>query len=94
MYYAVSCYDKKDSLEIRMATREKHLAFANASGGKVVVGGAMIDDAEQMIGSHLIVEASDRAALDKFLAQDPYAIAGLFERVEIQAMKIAISNTI
>lgn len=92
MYFAVSCYDKEDSLDLRMATREKHLAFASDAGARIIVGGALLSADEKMVGSHLIVEADDRAALDAFLASDPYAIAGLFEKVKIQPMKIAFSN--
>ncbi len=94
MYFAVTCYDKPNSLELRLANRDKHLAFANASNGKVIVGGAMIDDNEKMIGSHLIVKADSRKILEEFLAKDPYTIAGLFEKVTVQAMRIAISNPI
>lgn len=92
MYFAVSCYDKDDSLELRMATREKHLAYASDAGARIIVGGALLGADDKMIGSHLIVEADDRAALDAFLATDPYAIAGLFEKVTVKPMKIAFSN--
>lgn len=94
MYFAVSCYDKDGGLELRMATREKHLAFAANAGARIIVGGALLGADDTMIGSHLIVEADDRAALDAFLATDPYAIAGLFEKVTIKPMKIAVSNPV
>lgn len=94
MYYAISCYDKTDSLELRMATREKHLAYAADAGARIIIGGALLNADDQMIGSHLIIEADDRTALDAFLATDPYAIAGLFEKVTIKPMKIAFSNPI
>ena len=94
MYFAVSCYDKDDSLELRMATRAKHLAYATDAGARIIVGGALLSDDDKMIGSHLIVEANDRAALDAFLATDPYAIAGLFQKVTVKPMKIAFCNPI
>lgn len=94
MYYAVSCYDKENSLNLRMATREKHLAFASNAGARIIVGGALLSNDDQMIGSHMIVEANDRSALDAFLATDPYALAGLFEKITIKPMKIAFSNPI
>lgn len=94
MYFAVSCYDKDNSLELRMATREKHLAYAANAGARIIVGGALLGADDSMIGSHLIVEADDRAALDALLASDPYAIAGLFQKITIKPMKIAVSNPI
>ena len=52
----------------------------------------MLDDEDNMIGSHLILEAQDRATLDAALLQDPYAIAGLFEKTRVQKIKIGIHN--
>ena len=40
-----------------------------------------------MAGSLIIVEADDLAAAEAFNAADPYAKAGLFERVEIRAFR-------
>lgn len=94
MYFAVSCYDKDNSLDLRVATREKHLAFAAEAGARIILGGALLSADDKMIGSHMIVEADDRPTLDAFLASDPYAIAGLFEKVTIKPMKIAFSNPI
>jgi uncharacterized protein YciI len=35
------------------------------------------------IGSMLVIEAKDREAAENWAASDPYAIAGLFDSVEI-----------
>jgi uncharacterized protein YciI len=40
-----------------------------------------------MAGSMLIVELPDMAAAEAFAEADPYARAGLFERVEIRAWR-------
>jgi hypothetical protein len=44
-----------------------------------------------MIGSLIIIEAPDLAAAQNWQANDPYARAGLFERVELRPWK-ATSN--
>ena len=45
------------------------------------------DDANEAsptpIGSMLVIEAKDREAAENWAASDPYAIAGLFDSVEI-----------
>nr|WP_321455233.1 YciI family protein [uncultured Cohaesibacter sp.] len=87
MHYIVTCKDKEGALEIRKANREQHLAFARANAATLQVGGPLLNDAGEMVGSCLICEAEDKAALDAFLAQDPYAKAGLFESVTSQPWK-------
>ena len=39
----------------------------------------MLDDDQKMVGSLMMVELPDRAALDEFLRAEPYSRAGLFE---------------
>lgn len=41
------------------------------------------DDGEEWVGSEFIIELPGRAAVDVFLAGEPYTCAGLYERVEI-----------
>lgn len=37
-----------------------------------------------MLGSMIVIEAVDAAAARTFAANDPYALAGLFQNVEIK----------
>ncbi len=41
------------------------------------------DDGEEWVGSEFILELPDRAAVDTFLADEPYTCAGLFESIKI-----------
>lgn len=41
------------------------------------------DDGEEWVGSEFILELPDRAAVDAFLADEPYTCAGLYESIEI-----------
>lgn len=41
------------------------------------------DDGAEWVGSEFIIELPDRAAVDLFLADEPYSCAGLYESVEI-----------
>jgi len=86
MLFAVTCLDKPDSLALRLANRDAHLAYAKQQ--PLVIGGPLLSgDGQTMIGSLLVVDAPDRAALDVILAADPYAKAGLFQSVSIRPYK-------
>ena len=87
MYFIVTCLDKDGALDIRKETRDEHLAFAHANAATIKVGGPLLSDDGDMIGSLLIAEADDKATLETFLAKDPYAKAGLFQSVTIQPWK-------
>jgi uncharacterized protein YciI len=86
MLFAVTCLDKPNSLDLRLANRPAHLEYAKTQ--PLIIGGPLLsDDGERMIGSLLVVEAPDRKALDAILAADPYAKAGLFESVTVRRFK-------
>jgi len=83
MLYAIICTDKPGALEIRKANRDAHLAHIRASGA-IMQAGPLLDPDGQMCGSLLIMEAVEIAQAEAWCAADPYAQAGLFERVEIR----------
>lgn len=88
MRIAVICTDKPDHLEVRKANREAHLAYL-AETGVVEMAGPFIGPGG-MDGSLLVLEVADLQAAQTWAAQDPYAKAGLFERVEIREWKKVI----
>lgn len=81
--FVLICHDRAGALDLRMATREAHLAWVGENLAKVVRAGPLLTDEDQMAGSLFVVEAADEAAVRAFHQDDPYANAGLFERVEI-----------
>lgn len=90
--FAISCIDKPDSLELRMATRQSHLAYADGgqTAVKVKMGGPYLDENGNMAGSLMIVEAPDRRTVEEFSRNDPYVMAGLFQSVEIRPYRITV----
>ncbi|BAQ71201.1 Ycii-related protein [Rhodovulum sulfidophilum] len=86
MYFVLICRDKPGHLEIRKANREAHLAYV-AETGVVVQAGPFLDEAGEMCGSLVILDVEDKAAAEAWAANDPYAGAGLFESVSVQAWK-------
>jgi uncharacterized protein len=90
--FVLACFDKPNSLDLRMATREAHLAYVREKTAMVKVAGPMLDAAEAMAGSLFILEADDRNQIDAFNAADPYQLAGLFGQVEIRGFKASIGQ--
>ena len=89
MPYMAYCLDKGGALEIRMANRPKHVEYLTSYNDKLLFAGPLLDDREAMIGSLLVLDVADRAEMDKFLANDPYAKAGLFQSVSVHGVKKA-----
>lgn len=87
MHYAIYCLDKPNSLEIRKANRDAHVAHLRAALGNIVIAGPLLSDGGDMVGSLIVVDFADKAALDSFVADDPYAKAGLFQSVAVRPWK-------
>ncbi len=81
--YVLICRDKPGALDLRMATRETHLAWVGENMANVVRAGPILDEAGGMAGSLFVLTAETRAEVEAFTAADPYSKAGLFESVEI-----------
>lgn len=85
--FVLMCLDKPDALELRMATRERHLAYVGDNAEKVKVAGPMFDDTGQMAGSFFILDVADKAAAEAFNAADPYTQAGVFGTITLRPFK-------
>jgi uncharacterized protein YciI len=68
--------------EARRRHRAEHLGFVAGQQERIVYAGPLIE-AGEMVGSLFVFDLPDRAALDAYLAADPYFTAPIFERVEI-----------
>jgi uncharacterized protein YciI len=90
--FMLACFDKPNSLDLRMATREAHLAYVRENLGQVKLAGPMLDEADGMAGSLFILDVADRAAAEAFNATDPYQAAGVFGRVDIRGFRASIGT--
>ena len=92
--FVISYIDKPNSLALRMANREAHLAYAHADDkpAKVKLGGAYLDEKGDMAGSLIIVEAPTRADAMAFTENDPYVRAGLFSNIDVRAYRVAMNK--
>lgn len=88
MLFMIYCVDKPDSADVRKANRENHLAYLRSYGEQILAAGPTTSETgEAMTGSLLLMDFPDRRAAEAFAENDPYARAGLFDRVEIKPWK-------
>jgi len=92
MLYALICTDKPGALQTRLDNRAAHLEFIKDLGDSLKAAGPFLDDDGNMTGSLLVIEASNRDEILAISQEDPYAVAGLFESVEIRPWNWAIKN--
>lgn len=92
MLFMVAAFDKPGMLETRLTARPEHLDYLKSLGDRIKVGGGMLNEDEQPLGSLLIVEADDRDAVAVLLRDDPYSKAGVFERVDIRPWRPALGS--
>ncbi|KIT15393.1 YciI-like protein [Jannaschia aquimarina] len=91
MLHALICTDKPGHLEVRKANREAHLAHLNADPF-VLQAGPFVDEAGAMSGSLILFDTEDRAHVEAFAAADPYAKAGLFADIRIEAWNRVVNK--
>lgn len=85
-YYVFRGTDAAGSGELRARLREEHRAYIrrDAADCRTVLGGPLLSEPDsRMIATLLVFEAENRAAVERFVAGDPYARAGLFASVSV-----------
>jgi uncharacterized protein YciI len=92
MHYILYCLDDPTKSELRAATRDAHLTYVADVGAAIKIAGPITDDEGASIGSMFIVDFNDQLAAEAFAANDPYAQAGLFSRVDVRPFKWLITN--
>ncbi len=84
MLFVLICTDKPGSLDLRLATRDRHLAHMEAHKDRLVQAGAMLDQDGRPCGSLLLVDVADLAEAERMARDDPYAAVQLFQSVVIR----------
>lgn len=91
MQYVVHAYDFPGALERRLAVREAH--FENVrkmkAAGTFHLGGALLDAEGKMIGSMMLVEFPDDAALHDWLREEVYVTGDVWEKVDVKPFRMA-----
>ena len=93
MQFLLVAYDGTDpeALERRMKVRPDHLEKIAMlkKKGNFLLGGAILDENEMMIGSMIVYEFPNRSALDESLKNEPYITSGVWQKIEIRPYRLA-----
>ncbi|MDM0044429.1 YciI family protein [Variovorax dokdonensis] len=85
MLFTLYCMDKPGGIERRLALRAVHREHVAKIADRLAAAGPLFaDDGIAMIGSLLIVDFEDRAALDAWLADEPFTQQGVYETVTVR----------
>jgi len=91
MDFLVIAMDGTDegALDRRMAVRPDHLARIGTmkEQGQFLSGGGILDDDGNMIGSVLVLDMPDRAAVEKCIAEDAYTKGDVWRDVTIRPFR-------
>ena len=95
MWYMIYSEDIDNSLELRMQTRDKHLARLNELNqqGRLMAAGPLpaIDSENPgdagFTGSLLIVEFDSLTAAEQWASEDPYIAAGVYKKSTAKPFK-------
>jgi uncharacterized protein len=94
MRFVVIAHDPEghDAVQHRLEVRAEHLEAIGpyVDSGRILVGGAILDDDGDMIGSVLIVDFPSRADLDAWLEHDPYVTRGVWSSVGVRPFRPAV----
>jgi len=91
--FLINARDRAGSLDLRMANRADHLDWAAGFADRIAVAGPVFaEDGETMAGSTFVISFDTLAEARAWAAEDPYAKAGLFDRVEVAAFKWSIGS--
>lgn len=92
MQFLVKAYDGEGMLEKRMAVRPRHLEGMKKLGKQIICAGGLLDDEGKMKGSALVMEFENRAALDEYMAKEPYVTEGIWQKIDVEVMNVVLVN--
>ncbi len=82
-------YRQSGTAEARTQFRPDHIAYRKSFGDKMPLAGPLLDDANETIGSLIILEAPDKAAATEAASGDPYVKNGVLELLSVRPFRIA-----
>jgi uncharacterized protein YciI len=93
MLFAVHCLDRPNSIEVRRANFDAHMAHLKATRLKIVISGPLLGtDHETTVGSFFLVDAPSMTDAEAFNRDDPYRRAGVWKQVKIHPFLKRIDN--
>jgi uncharacterized protein len=84
-------YKDADALSRRLSVREEHLKRVRIekAEGRFVIGGAKLNEQNNMHGSMLVVQFEDEEAVKQWLNEDPYVTGKVWEHIQVFPFRVA-----
>lgn len=91
MAFHIYCIDDPGKPGLRQKTRPEHLRYMIDHKDRILFGGPIqAQPGGPTIGSAFSLDYEMRAEVDRFLANEPYYVAGLFESVVVRAIAVMV----
>lgn len=85
MFFAITCFDRPGSSQLRGKLLPDHLRYLEGQGSKVHTGGPLKDPVDgSMVGSLYIVDVAGYDEARQFIEGEPLHKAGLFESMTVR----------
>ncbi|MBQ9827957.1 MAG: hypothetical protein IJM62_04660 [Lachnospiraceae bacterium] len=92
MQFVIKALDGEGKLDKRMEVRPRHLEGMAKMNDHIICAGGLLDDEGKMKGSLLILEFEDRSRLDEYIANEPYVVEKVWEKIDIDPINVVIVN--
>lgn len=90
MQFVIKAFDGEGMLNRRMEVRPRHFEGMERMKEHTLCAGGLLDDDGKMIGSLLVMEFPSRKELDEYLANEPYVVERVWERIEVERMNVVV----
>ncbi len=90
MQFVIKAFDGEGMLNRRMEVRPRHFEGMERMKEHTLCAGGLLDDDVKMIGSLLVMEFPSRKELDEYLANEPYVVEHVWERIEVERMNVVV----
>lgn len=84
MLFAFHLIDRPDAGDLRRRIRPEHKVYLSAVADRIAFAGPLTrDDGHTMLGSLLVIDFENRAAAERWMADEPFTKAGLYEKASV-----------
>lgn len=84
MIFVFHLIDRPDSAELRQRVRPEHKIYLAEVADRIAFAGPLTkDDGQAMLGSLLAIDFEDRAAAERWMADEPFTKAGLYASASV-----------
>lgn len=92
MQFIIKAYDGAGKLKKRMEVRPRHLEGMQKLGDHLICAGGLLDDEGKMKGSALILDFDSREELDNYVANEPYVLEKVWEKIDIERLNVVVAK--